>query len=387
MANWECVRGTSYIYPGTPLSPTRRPLAFDGAGLRDRRCTSTRDCADWTPPRSQSFFATQLARLRRPVTRASRAGDQPHALHRLERLGERAEGRAGARHPARHELLLLAAAAGCRTARACSPAPGCRCASPTSTARAIDVYQATTQMTDESGQTYPFTIDTLLDNALGTAGYYGVFTANMHTDSAPIAGSDAIVASAQARGVPVVSAPPDARPGSTAATAPSFGAIAWSGNTLSFRVTAGAGANGLRAMVPATFGASRSWRSRATASRSRSPARPSRACATPSSPRRSGATRRATDAEAPPRPDGGEGAPVAGSRRRGLLVLQRLEHVEPRGAAGGHDRRADARQHRDQREAEQRLQRERDRQVELDTSRARPAPCRRRGRARRRSAP
>ncbi len=31
----------------------------------------------------------------------------------------------------------------------------------------IDVFQATTQMTDESGQTYPFTVDTLLDKALG----------------------------------------------------------------------------------------------------------------------------------------------------------------------------------------------------------------------------
>ena len=34
----------------------------------------------------------------------------------------------------------------------------------------IDVYQATTQMTDESGQTYPDTIDTLLDRALGAEG-------------------------------------------------------------------------------------------------------------------------------------------------------------------------------------------------------------------------
>src|SRR5262249_33862961 len=70
----------------------------------------------------------------------------------------------------------------------------------------IDVYQATTQMTDESGQTYPHNIDTLLDNAVGIKGYYGVFTANMHTDSADSAGSDAIVASAQSRGVPIVSA-------------------------------------------------------------------------------------------------------------------------------------------------------------------------------------
>ena len=72
----------------------------------------------------------------------------------------------------------------------------------------IDVYQAVTQMTDESGQAFPDTIDALLDGAIGSQGYYGAFTANMHTD---IWNTDAftwageIVASAQARGVPVVS--------------------------------------------------------------------------------------------------------------------------------------------------------------------------------------
>ena len=47
----------------------------------------------------------------------------------------------------------------------------------------IDVYQSATQMTDESGQTFPFTINTLLDRALGATGYYGIFNANMHTDT------------------------------------------------------------------------------------------------------------------------------------------------------------------------------------------------------------
>ena len=69
----------------------------------------------------------------------------------------------------------------------------------------IDVYQAATQMTDESGQSYPETIDTLLANALGPNEFYGAFTANMHADSVDSAGADAIVASAQRNGVPVVS--------------------------------------------------------------------------------------------------------------------------------------------------------------------------------------
>jgi hypothetical protein len=119
--------------------------------------------------------------------------------------------------------------------------------------KTIDVYQAATQMTDESGQSYPFTIDTLLDRAIGPQGYYGAFTANMHADVAASAGSEAIVASARARGVPVISGRQmltwlDGR------NASSFDSIDWQRDTLSFRVTAGAGAGGLRGMVPAAFG-------------------------------------------------------------------------------------------------------------------------------------
>ena len=100
----------------------------------------------------------------------------------------------------------------------------------------IDVYQATTQMTDESGQSYPFTVDTLLDRALGPQGYYGAFVANMHTDTAAHAGSEAIVASAQARGVPVISAS-RCSSGSTAATDRRSAAFSWNGATLTFSVS------------------------------------------------------------------------------------------------------------------------------------------------------
>jgi hypothetical protein len=118
----------------------------------------------------------------------------------------------------------------------------------------IDVYQATSQMTDESGQTYPVTVNTLLDNALGALGYYGAFTANMHTDAVASAGSDAIVSSALARGVSIVSAKQmltwlDGRNQSA------FGPMTWAGNALSFSVTPGTGAGGLQVMVPTLFGA------------------------------------------------------------------------------------------------------------------------------------
>jgi hypothetical protein len=106
-------------------------------------------------------------------------------------------------------------------------------------------------MTDESEQTWPFTIDRLLDGAL-LNGWYGAFTANMHGDNAiqdTKAVTAKIVASAQERGVPVVSAGQmldwlDGR------NASSFENLGWTGTQLSFTVSRHAKARGLQAMVP-----------------------------------------------------------------------------------------------------------------------------------------
>ena len=81
----------------------------------------------------------------------------------------------------------------------------------------IDVYQAATQLTDESGIDVPAHIRALLDGALGPDGYYGVFTANMHTDERSPR-RQAIVAEAQ-RAASRWSRPRRCSTGSTAATA------------------------------------------------------------------------------------------------------------------------------------------------------------------------
>jgi hypothetical protein len=246
VASWECIRGTSYIFPNTPLSNVDA-AAFEAAGFEVAVHVNT-NCADWSPASLATFYAGQLADFATlfpgvpaPVTNRTHCiawsdwATQPKVekAHNIRFdtnyyywppawVQDRPGFFTGSGMPMRFADL-----------------DGTR----------IDVYQAATQMTDESNQTFPFTIDTLLDNALGTAGYYGVMTANMHTDSASHAGSDAIVASAQTRGVPIVTARQmltwlDGRNGS------SFGSIAWSGNTLTFTVTAAAGSNGLRAMLP-----------------------------------------------------------------------------------------------------------------------------------------
>jgi FlgD Ig-like domain len=115
----------------------------------------------------------------------------------------------------------------------------------------VDVYQATTQLTDESGQNIPNEIAVLLDNAIGGNGFYAVVTANMHTDTATSNHPDAnaIIEAAQARGVPVVSARQmltwlDGREGS------SFTGLSMNGGQLSFAINPAGGARGLTAMLP-----------------------------------------------------------------------------------------------------------------------------------------
>ncbi|MFY9824876.1 MAG: hypothetical protein WAM82_26085 [Thermoanaerobaculia bacterium] len=248
VANWECVRGTSYLYPSTPLSATVA-AAFQSEGFEIGVHVSS-SCADWTPSSLESFFATQLAdfatlfpAITAPVT------NRTHCIAWSDWATEpKTEKAHGIRFDANYYYWpgsWIQDRPGFFTGSGMpmrfADLDGTR----------IDVYQAATQMTDESDQSFPFNIDTLLDNALGTAGYYGVLTANMHTDSSTSSGSDAIVASAQERGVPIVSAQQmltwlDGRNGS------SFGSISWSGGALSFTITTASGANGLQAMLPDT---------------------------------------------------------------------------------------------------------------------------------------
>jgi hypothetical protein len=114
----------------------------------------------------------------------------------------------------------------------------------------IDVYQENTNMTDESGQAYPATVDTLLDNALGSLGYYGAFGINIHNDNpAPNLNDDAIVTSAQLHNVSIISYKQlltwvDGRNSSTIRD------LSWNGGMLTFTTTVGSGANGLQTMLP-----------------------------------------------------------------------------------------------------------------------------------------
>jgi len=246
VADWECVRGTSYIYPSTAITNTAAD-AFEADGFEIAVHVTT-DCGDWTPTSLETFYSTQLSAFAAKYTSLEApATNRTHCIVWSDWVSQaKVEKEKGIRLDTNYYYWPPAWV---------NDRPGFMTGSGLPMRFAdldgtrIDVYQAISQMTDESGQSFPFTINTLLDNALGAKGYYGVMTANMHTDSASHSSSDAILASALTRGVPVVTARQmltwlDGRNGS------SFGAISWSGNALSFTVTAAPGANGLRGLLP-----------------------------------------------------------------------------------------------------------------------------------------
>ena len=113
-----------------------------------------------------------------------------------------------------------------------------------------------------------------------------------HRQSPARSGSDAIVSSALARGVPVVSAA-RCSSGSTAATAPRSTASPGAATRSSFTIEVGAGANGLRAMVPVSSEAGRADRRHPRRQPGRDhQRRPSRGSSTRSSKRSPATTRR-----------------------------------------------------------------------------------------------
>jgi hypothetical protein len=244
--DWECVRGSSYIYPSNGLTDAQ-VAAYTAKGFEIALHVNT-GCVDYTPSSLGAAFSGQLSALQSSYpSLPAPTTNRTHCVVWSDWATQpKVEYQYGIRLDTTYYYYPESWVAD-RPGLFTGSSMPMRFADLDGTI--IDVYQATTQMTDESGQSYPSTIDALLDKAIGPEGFYGAFTANMHTDHVPSAGSDAIVASAQARGVPVVSARQmlgwlDGRNSS------SFDSLSWDGDTLSFSITAGQGANNLRAMLP-----------------------------------------------------------------------------------------------------------------------------------------
>jgi hypothetical protein len=267
VADWQCVRSTSYVYSdvdvaGRPPLPAKLSSyvaqGFEiGLHLKVGQPGSSADCNPFTSLADlTSQYADQLAGLRNVLGNLPAATTRTHCIVWSDFDSQpRAELQNGIRLDTNYYYwpgswvgqnpgLLTGSGFPQRFAAA--------------DGSLVDVFQATTQLNDElvDGQTdsnlatETNTLNTLLDNALGSAGYYGVFTANNHTDPMePTDHADNVVSAAQAHGVAVITAQQlltwlDGRNNS------SFQGVAFNGGQLTFNIAQASGAHGLQAMLP-----------------------------------------------------------------------------------------------------------------------------------------
>jgi hypothetical protein len=250
VADWECVRATSYVYP-TARVTNAEAAAYVLSGFEIALHPVVQSCP--TGPISAAelgaVFDTQLAAFHAKYTSLPNpVSNRTHCVYWPDWISNaKVELARGIRMDANY-YHYPGAWVGSKPGFMNGGGFPMRFADLDGTA--VDVYQQNTNLTDESLGVFDGAIASLLDKALGPQGYYGAFGVNMHTDDpAPHAGAEAVIEAAQARGVPVISYKQmldwvDGRNGS------SIRDLSWSAGTLTFSTTVGAGANGLRAMLP-----------------------------------------------------------------------------------------------------------------------------------------
>src|SRR5215467_14051400 len=247
VANWECVRSTSYIYVETQnLTPTQA-ANYTAQGFEVGVHINT-NCSDFTPTSLDTTYNQQVSGF------TSAYPTIPAPITQRHHCIVWSDWVTGAKTELKYEMRLDVSYyfwppgwAQDRPGHFTGSALPMRYVDLDGTI--IDVYNLPSQMTDESGQSYPATSEALLSAAVGTQGYYGAYTVNAHTDTASNPVSDAVLASAQSRGIPLVSSVQmltwlDGR------SASAFSGLTWNGSTLTFTIAPGAGANGLQAMLP-----------------------------------------------------------------------------------------------------------------------------------------
>jgi hypothetical protein len=250
VADWECVRATSYVYPNT-LMTAAQAKAYQDAGFEIGLHLNT-GCQDYTPESLEAAFSSQLGAF--SATWPDVTPPVSNRTHCIVWSDWASQAKIERAHGIRFDTNYYY-----KGPPAWVKKPGLMTGSGFPQrfgdldGSMIDVYQSMTQVSDEMDEILPTAtqVHTLLDNALGPKEYWGVFDIILHSDWGDHSRLNQVVADAQNRGVPVVTSAQmltwlDSRNGS------SFGNIAYSGNQLTFSLSANANARGLRAMLPAS---------------------------------------------------------------------------------------------------------------------------------------
>lgn len=244
VANWECFRSTSWVYTNIPLTNTQA-ASYHSQGF-DLGVHVNTNCANWTPAQLNQFFQTDLQAFKTKYpSLPQQTGSRTHCIAWSDwASAAKIEKQNGIRIDLNYYYWpgeWVQDRPGFMTGSGIPMRFGDLDGS------MIDVYQVPSHLVNESGMSFPSAIHTVLDKALGAEGYYGAF--GTHYDFSDTFDQQ-LIASAKARGVPLVSAQQmldwtDGRNQSY------FSGMAWNGNNLTFTATAHAKTGTmLRGMLP-----------------------------------------------------------------------------------------------------------------------------------------
>ncbi len=245
---WQCVRGTSYIYPQSPLT-NAQAASYIADGFEVALHPQTgQPCKDWTPASLRADYSTQLGQFTTKYTSVPLpVTNRTHCVAWDDWLTmavvEKENGVSLDTNYYHYPGSWIGAKNGFLNGS------GFPMKFADTNGVVLGVYQANTNMTDESGQTYPAAAISLFDNALGPNGFFGMFTANFHTDNADSPEDDATVPEAQSRGIPIIAAK-QALDWVSGRDASTFTAFTSTANSVSFSLTAGANTTGMQMMIP-----------------------------------------------------------------------------------------------------------------------------------------
>jgi hypothetical protein len=250
VANWECYRATSWLFTNSGLTNSQA-LAYQNQGFEMGVHVNT-SCANWTAQTLDSFFANDLFSFAAKFT--SLPAQKTNRTHCVTWSDWATHPQVEFNHDIRlDENYYYWPPSWIRNRPGFMTGSGFPMRFADLDGSIIDVYQAATHLVNESGVNkdpngivYPDGIDSMLDKALGSEGYYGVF--GTHYDYNDTFATQ-LLNSAKARNVSLISAQQlltwlDGRNSS------SFGNPSWNGTQLAFSISVGAGANNLFAMVP-----------------------------------------------------------------------------------------------------------------------------------------
>jgi hypothetical protein len=247
VTDWTCYRGTSWLYTSTGPSDAQA-AAYYHQGFDVGVHINPNSCSDWTLTQLQDGFTNDLAAF--AAKYPSLPPQTGNRLHCIPWDDWASIPKTDLVHNIRLDMgyyyypnTWIQDRPGFMTGS------GLPMRFADTDGSLIDVYQQPTHLASDSGMTYPAAINTQLDNAVGSAGYYGVF--GTHYDESFANFHQQLMTAAIARGVPMVSAQQlitweDGRGASTVSN------LSITGHNLSFDIAAAAGSTGMQAMLPVT---------------------------------------------------------------------------------------------------------------------------------------